>query len=360
MRCTHCGSIIPPGVQRCPICGASPDSLQAQEDFRLHKQYPKMNAPAQTGIDFTAMPDEAVNRPDPFAPDPYAQPGANMRPPADAANRYATPAFHTYRQQVFTGPPQTRQAVYDGQSRDSFNPGGAFSNTLSDLPQIARGAFTSPTATIQGMIRREDRFTGVLLLALSAIFAFLAGMILVKGALGAVFAVAGGVTGLQLADSAASLNQGVAYLAGKINVSIGGIAAVCQLIAASVPVAVTALYLCLVRKVRFSFPLLNGLTAVAVLPGLAALVLASVLSLISPYLSAFTLLCGQAAGYVMLCSVATQLIAVKPQRAVLTQTALVCVSELLKIVLIALIGGALLSGVLHTLSGLTNSMGGLL
>lgn len=355
MRCTHCGSIIPPGVQRCPICGASPDSLQAQEDFRLHRQYPKMNPPAQTGIDFTAMPEENAGM-----PDPYAQPGANARPASENANRYATPAFHTYRQQILTGPQQGRQAAYEGQSRDSYNPGGAFSNTLSDLPQIARGAFTNPTATLQGMIRREDRFTGMLLLMLSVIFAFLAGMILVKGALGSVFAVAGGVTGLQLADSAASLNQGVAYLAGKINVSVGGIAAVCQLIAAAVPVAVTALYLCLGRKVRFSFPLLNGLTAVAVLPNLAALVLASVLSLLTPYLSAFVLLCGQVTGYVMLCAVATQLIAVKPQRAVLTQTVLVCVSELLKILLIALIGGALLGGVLRTLSGLTNSMGGLL
>ena len=361
MRCTHCGIIVPPGVPRCPICGASLESAQAQEEYRLHQRYPKTNPEPPAAPDFGALPEDGVNRPNPYAqsapPDRYgnAADDAENRP-----NRYATPAFHTYRRQILTGFPQTQQAVYEGQSRDSFNPGSAFSKALSDLPQVVKGAFINPTGTLQGMIRREDRYTGVILLFLSLVFAFLAGMILAKGVLGTVFAATGGVAGLQLADSAASLSQGVSYLAGKIAVPIGGIAAVCQLIAAVIPAAVTLLYLRALKQIRFSFQLLLGLIAVSVLPNLAALVLASVCSLITPYISLFLLLFGQIVSYVLLCTMASQLGNLKPQRAALTQASLICLSELVKWVLIALAGGSLIGGVFRTLTDLTGSMTGLL
>ncbi len=341
MRCTHCGSIIPPGVQRCPICGALVDSAQAQEDFRSHRQYPKTDyrpAVPPVGRDYGYTADE----------------------PADKPRQYATPAFHTYRQQRFTGLSQNQPAAWQGKPRDSYNPGGAFSKALSDLPQVVRGVFSNPTGTLQGMIRREDRYTGVILLFLSLILAFLAGMVLVKGALGTLFSVMSGVTGLQLAGTAASLNQGIAYLAGKVAVPVGGIAVVCQLIAAVMPAAVTMTYLSVMRQVRFSFLLLSGFTAIITLPNLLALALASAFSLITPYLSLFVLLLGQVFSYVLLCTMAAQLANLRPERMVLAQASLVCLSELTKIALIAGIGGAMMGGVIRTLTSLTNSMGGLL
>lgn len=341
MRCTRCGSIIPPGVQRCPICGAYPDSMQAQEDFRSHQQYPKTNY--QQGV----PPDGRE----------YGYVAGN---PANQPRQYATPAFHTYRKQIFTGFPQSRQSAYRGQPRDGFNPGGGFAKALSDLPQVVKGAFTDPAGALQGMIRREDRYTGAIVVLLSLLFAFLAGMILVRGALGSLFTVASGMTGLQLADSAASLNQGVNYLAGKVAVPIGGIAAVCQLIAAVMPSAVTMVYLSVMRQVRFSFLLLSGFAAITILPNLAALVLASACSLITPYLSLLMLFFGQVVSYVLLCAMAVRLANLKPQRAVLVQSSLICLSVLTQIALIAAVGGTLMNGVVRTLTSLTNSMGGLL
>lgn len=341
MTCTHCGNMIPPGAAQCPICGAQPDSPQAQEDFRFHQQYPKSN-------DQQNMPPNG------------SEYGYSAEEPRDRQKQYATPAFHTYRKQMFTGFPQNQQTKYQGQTRDSFNPGGAFLRALSDLPQVVRSAFSNPTGALQGMIHRGDRYTGVMMVLLSLVFAFLAGMILAKGMLGSLFSVMSGLTGLQLADSAASLNQGVSYLAGKVAVPVGGIAAVCQLIAALIPAAVTMAYLSLLRQVRFSFLLLSGFTAVITLPNLLALVLAAVCSLISPYLSLLMLFFGQVVSYVLLCTMAVKIANPESSRTVPVQAALVCLSEFTKIILIAVIGGAMMNGVVRTLAGLTNSVSGLL
>jgi hypothetical protein len=338
MRCTQCGSILPPGVAQCPVCGARTDGAQAREG----------------------------NRPQYWTPgDPQGAPGGgeygfSANDSKNLQNRYATPAFHTYRKQMLTGFPENQQADYQGHSRDSFNPGGAFVRALSDLPQVFRSAFDNPTGALQGMMRRGDRFTGGILVLLSLVFAFLAGMILTKAALGTLFSVLSGLTSQQMADSAASLNQGVGYLAGKVAVSVGGIAALCQLIAALIPAAVTMAYLSLLRQVRFSFLLLSGFTAVITLPNLIALLLASVFSLITPYLSLIALFFGQVVSYVLLCTMAVQIAELDSTRAVPAQASLVCLSELTKIILIAVAGGALMGGVIRTLAGLTSSVGGLL
>jgi hypothetical protein len=341
MRCTHCGSIIPPGVPQCPICGAYPDGAQAQEDPRAYQPYPKTDY--QQGV-----------------PPSGRETGYGAADPANQPQQYATPAFHTYRKQVFTCFPQNRQSDYQGHTRDGYGPSGALARAISDLPQVVKGALTNPTGTLQGMVRREDRYTGGILLLLSLLFAFLAGMVLVKGILYSLFSMTSGITGLQFAESAASLNQGVGYLAGKVNVAVGGIATACQLIAAVMPVAVTTVYLCAMRKVRCSFLLLSGLSAITVLPNLAALALASVFSLITPILSLLALFFGQVVSYVLLCTMSSQIANLQPQRKVLTLSSLIGLSELTKIVLIAAVGGALMGGVIRTLTSLTNSMGSLL
>ena len=314
----------------------------------------------------------------PHNPRQQDQPNVQQYPPQaggygfsanDAGNsqkRYATPAFHTYRKQMLSNFPQNQQANYQAQSRDGA--GGALLRALLDLPQVIRGAFTNPASTLQGMIRREDKYTGGIVVLLSLIFAFLAGMILTKGALGMLLSTMSGLTGLQLADSAASLNQGggggggggVGYLAGKISVSVGGVAVICQLIAALVPVIISMAYLSLLRQVRFSFVLASGFAAIVTLPILLALLLAAVCSLITPYLSLLILFFGQIVSYVLLCNLAVQLTDSDISRTVPAQASLVCLSELVKILLIAVIGGAMLSGVFQTLSGLTNSVSGLL
>jgi hypothetical protein len=339
MKCIKCGIILPPDAAQCPICGEKVNGAHEDPRFRqpFHRTDEQQNTPPMdSGYGFSA--NDAQNR----------------------QNKYATPAFHTYRKQMFSNFPQNQQANYQGQPRDSYSPGSAFVRALSDLPQVVRSAFADPMGTLQGMIRRDDRFTGGLMVGLSLIFAFFAGMILTKGALGTLLTAMSGLTGLQLADSAASLNQGVSYLAGKVALPVGGIAAVCQLIAALVPVVVTMAYLSLLRQMRFSFLLASGFTAMIMLPNVLALLLASVFSLITPYLSLLSLFFGQVVSYVLLCTMAVQLANPEGTRTVPVQALLVCLSELMKIILIAVIGGAMMGGVIRTLAGLTSSVSGLL
>ena len=330
MRCMICGKILPPGVSQCPFCGGSADA--APSDPRYAQNPP----PAEGGYGFAS--DDARN----------------------TQNRYATPAFHTYRKQVFTGFPQNQEANYQGHTRDSFSAGSAMVRSLSDLPQVIRTAFVDPMGTMQGMMRRDDRLTGGMLGVLSLILAFLAGMILTKGILATLFSAMSGLTGLQLAESAASLNQGVNYIAGKVAVSVGGIAALCQLIVAFVPVAMTMVYLSVFKQIKFSFLMASNFAAIVFIPNVLALVLAAVFSLVTPYLALLVLFLGQVNSYVLLCNMTVQTACTEPDRVVPVQAALVCLSELVKLILIAVIGGMMMSGAMQTLSSLTNSVSGLL
>ena len=338
MKCKTCGYMLPLGTAQCPVCGERTDGIREPSPFQLPYGDPDGGQNNQSADGYGFAADDSQNQ----------------------QNRYATPAFHTYRKQMFANFPQDQQANNHTQPRDGFATDGGFARAMSDLPQVVRGAFVDPMGTLQGFIRRDDRYTGGIMVVLSLILAFLAGMILTKGALGGVFSAMSGLTGVQLADSAASLNQGVGYLAGKVALPIGGIAAACQLIAALVPVVVTMAYLSLLRQVKFSFLLASGLTAIITLPNVLGLLLAAVFSLITPYLSLLVLFFGQVVSYVLLCNLAVQIACPEPNRTVLVQATLVCLSELMKIILVAVVGAMMMGGVIQTLAGLTNSVSGLL
>lgn len=338
MRCKTCGFILPQGAAQCPVCGERADGAQQDPRFQLPFQ--------ETGGEQQSGPAESY--------------GFSAGDAQNRQNRYATPAFHTYRKQMLPNFPQNQQANYQGQPRGGYGPGSGFARALSDLPQVVRGAFADPLGTLQGMMRRDDRFTGVIMVAISLILAFLAGIILTNGILGMLFSAMSGLTGLQLAQSAASLNQGVGYLAGKVGVSVGAVAAACQLVAALVPVIVTMAYLSLLRQMKFSFLLASGFTAIVTLPNVLGLLLAAVFSLITPYLSLLILFFGQIVSYVLLCNMAVKLSDTGADRTVPLQAALVCLSELMKLILIAVVGGAMMGGVIRTLSSLTSSVSGLL
>ncbi len=330
MRCIVCGNMLPPDAKQCPFCGTHTEGAQEPPTF------PQGNPPADGGYGFAAS--DAQNK----------------------QNRYATPAFHTYRKQMFTGFPQSQQTNYQPQPRDGHSTGGAFMRALGDLPMVIRTAFTDPMGTLQGMVRRDDKFSGGIMVVLSLILAFLAGIILTNGLLGMLFSAMGGLTGLQLADSAASLNQGVTYMAGKVSISIGGVAAVCQLIAALIPVAITMAYLGVFRKLKLSFVLASGLTAIVMLPNVVALLLAAVLGLLTPYLAILVLLFGVICGYVLLSAMTLRLAEADPAASVPAQAGLICLSELVKLILIAVVGGVMMNSVIQTLAGLTSSVSGLL
>ena len=66
--------------------------------------------------------------------------------------------------------------------------------------------------------------------------------------------------------------------------------------------AVGLVYLCVIRRVRFSFLLTSNLVALTTLPTIAAALLCMVTSLISPYIGMVMILIGEVASYVILCT----------------------------------------------------------
>jgi len=209
-------------------------------------------------------------------------------------------------------------------------------------------------------MERNDVYSGGVIAGLSLLLTFLAAILVTRSAISAVFAGLSSFTGTALAGDAASMNQGINYIAGKMAASVGGIAAMCQLFALVFPAAVGLVYLCAIRKVRFSFLLTSNLVALTTLPTIAAALLCMVTSLISPYIGMVMILIGEVASYVILCTLIGRITGIPDQFAVPTKIGVICIAEVLKILFMTLIGGALMASALQTVSSLIGTMGSLL
>ncbi|MEA4929499.1 MAG: zinc ribbon domain-containing protein [Candidatus Limiplasma sp.] len=358
MNCPSCGAILPQGAQSCPACGAPLAAAQGYGGYA--PQYGGYNQ----GFDPTAY-NQA------FDPT-YGQGGYNTGgyPPVNGYPQtgyptgYDTGAYGgaNYGQgydPTAYGYPQGYQPVY-GNYRAPSGEHGALLNALAYLPRVITGMFRDPMETLQGMLERNDVYTGGVVAGLSLLLTFLCAMLMTRSVISLAFGGLSGMLSAPLAADAASMNQGVNYIAGKIAGSLGGIAALCQLFALGFPAAVSMVYLCVMRKVRFSFALLSNVVAIVTLPSLAASLLCMLGSLLSPFIGLAVLLAGLIASYVLLCTLIA-CIAGKPEaQGVPVKIAVVCTSELLKILFIQLIGGALMSAAINTVSGLIGTMGSLL
>jgi hypothetical protein len=142
--------------------------------------------------------------------------------------------------------------------------------------------------------------------------------------------------------------------------SVGGIAVVCQLFALVLPAAVALIYLCTLRRVRFSYQLASNLLAVTTLPSIAAALLCMVFSLLSPVLGILMITLGEAASYILVCLLIAHITGQPEQHSALVKLAVVCVSIVVKLLFIQLVGGSLTASMLRTFASLMSAMGSLL
>lgn len=360
MNCPNCGAVLPQGAQSCPSCGTF---VPGAQDYSRYNQ--AAGGYAQ-GFDPTAYPASG------YTQQGYGQQGypqQNGYPQGYNAAGYGQNGYpqgfdpsasYGYAQnQGYDGFPQGYQPVY-GRYNTAGGDKGAFLGALSNLPRVIAGAFRDPGETLQGMLERNDLYTGGVIAALSLLLTFLCAILMTRSMISTIFVGLGSFTGNAVAGDAASMNQGINYIAGKMGASIGGIATLCQLFALAFPSAVALVYLCVMRKVRFSFVLASNLMALTTLPTVAAALLCMVTSLISPYIGFVMVLMGQIASYVILCGLIGRITGLPEQYAVPTKIAVVCVSEVLKILFMMLIGGALMTSVLHSISNLIATMSSLL
>jgi len=344
MNCPKCGAILPQGANACPVCGTPVAGVQS------FSGYPPAQGRPQGDYRTGGYQQQGY-------PGGYQQGGWGYDPAAGGFDPAAN-GQNAYGR-GYDGYPQGYRQVY-GRYSNAGRGGGEFMGAVANLPRVARGIFTEPGETLRAMMEGNDRYTGGIVAGLSLLLTFLAAILVTRSAIAGVYAQWSALTGSSLAANAASMNQGVNYIAGKMAASVGGIAALCQLIALMFPAAVTLTYLCVIKKVRFSFLLASNLVAIVTLPTVGASLLCMVASLITPYLGAVMVLIGEVASYVLLCALIAWATGRTEQRLVVTKIAVVCASELLKILFLWLVGGALTAAALHTVSGLVNNLGSLM
>lgn len=368
MNCPNCGAVLPQGAQSCPVCGTPLTGAQEYPGYPSQGGYSLGFDPTAYGQGGYAQgyANGGYNQPNyeqGYDANAYGQPGYSQNGYGQggyAQGGYGQgfdPTAYGYGQ-GYNAPVQGYQQPY-GQ----YNPGGGsgeFLSTLSYLPRVLTGMFRSPSDTLQGMLERGDRYTGAAVAGLSLLFTFLATLIFTRGAVNTALGGLSQLMGTSLAGSAASMNQGVNYIAGKIAPSVGGIAALCQLFSLALPLTVMLVYLCVIRKVRFSFLLASNLLALTTLPSLAVALASMVVSLLSPYLAALAVMAGVVVSNVLMVTLVSGIVGLPEQQSAPVKIALICASELLKILFIQLIGGSLLSLTMGAASNLVSTMGSLL
>ena len=357
MNCPNCGTVLPQGMQNCPACGTF---LPGAQEYAGYSQ--PTGGYAQ-GFDPGAYGQSGY-------PQGYSQPGYSQNgfsqgydPAAYTQQGGYAPGFDPSAygyQQGYGGYPQGYQPVYGRYNTSALGDGSPLLSAVAMLPRVAVGVLQDPGETLQGMLERNDRFSGAIVAALSLLLTFLTAMVVTHGGVSALLSGLSSLFGLSLAGDAASMNQGVSYIAGKIAVPVGGIAVLCQVFSMVFPAAVALVYLCAMRKVRFSFLLASNVVALATLPTVVASLLCMLGSLLSPFVGLALVFLGEVASYVILCTLIARITCVPEQRSALTKIAVICIAEILKLGFMQLIGGALLSGTLRTMSTLMGTMSSLL
>lgn len=279
MNCPRCGQPLAPNSAYCAYCH---EPVAQADDYSAQYGYPAQQQPGYNQPGYGGYPQQNEYPQAGYGQPPYAQ---NQYP---QVREYSPQQYGAGQQQANYGPnygqtygtPTGFQPAY-GQARRPENYGpNPFIAALAALPGTVRGVFTKPGETLQGLVQQGDRFTGVIVLGVSLLFAFFSTMV--------------GVGRLIPAEVLSSL---LGISSGQVAPSVGGIAVVLRLLSTLLVSGVLLVYLCGFVKLRFSLELLTNLVAVTGLPLCLASILNLLLSLLSPYAGLMFTLCGLAVSF---------------------------------------------------------------
>ncbi|MBR5545519.1 MAG: zinc ribbon domain-containing protein [Clostridia bacterium] len=296
MNCSACGQPIPQGAAVCPVCQTPVNQPVYQQSYARYQQ-----GSYPTG---------------------YQQPYAYGQQPAPAEN--------------------------------------SFLSILAELPRAFVNCFTRPGDVLRQMVERRDLYSCPVVAAVVLILTFLCGIVVMRGFVGVLFGMISAFSGVPLAGSEASMNQGISYIAGRVAPSVGGIAVVCQLISMAVPTIVFLVYICVICKVMFSWELALGFVAVTSLPTVAVALLAMAAALISPWISLILMMCGMAVSYTQACGMLALITGRNDQ--ILMRGKLICValSVAVTLALCGVAGGLMMGGVVQRIIVLFANVGSLI
>ena len=236
----------------------------------------------------------------------------------------------------------------------------SFLTVLADLPRAFLNVFTRPGEVLKTMVERRDLYTCPVVAAVVLVLAFLGGMMMMRSFVGVLFDWIAALSGITLAGSSASMNQGISYIAGRVAPSVGGIAVVCQLICMLTTTIVFMLYICVVCKVMFSWELALGFLTVTAMPTAAFALLAMALSLLSPWDAVLMILLNCAVSFTLACAMLAPVTGRSDQQLLGGKLACLGLTLVLAFVLCGVAGGFMMGGVVQRMVVLFANVGSLI
>lgn len=264
----------------------------------------------------------------------------------------------SYAQYQTGGYPQSYQTPYLDSQKPQREAQGLL-HTLSLLPRAFLDSFIHPAEVLRAMVERGDLLTAPIVTVLVLVMSFLAGVVITRGFIGELYGFLASLAG-NAGGSAAAVNQGVTYIIGRVAPSVGGIAALGQLICMLIPTAVFMIYICFICRVAFSWELALGFMAVTSMNTVVVSLLAMAVSLLSPWLALVLMAASAAISYTKACAMLGLITARPDEQLVGAKLALTAVSLAVTLLTAGGVCGLLMSGVVRHIFSLFSSVGSLI
>ena len=313
MNCPKCGGFLPQGAQFCSVCNepANPNFFVSygqpgQSYPQVSPEYPQGYPPPQQPQGYS-----------PAGGGPQGYPGQMGYPPypPQTAQRYEQPQMGYYS--GFSQAPKTSEVILAA---------------MLKIPRMFKAVFRNPDEVLKEMVESQDVYSAPIVVTLALVLAFLSGVVISTGAVSVFLSVLSGLYGQTLAN-----RDGISNIAGSISNMVGGISLLYQFFAMAVPLTVMLVYICVVRKMRFSLALSCGLITVMTLPTLATAPLAMVGSLLSPVLPILFITMGTVVSYVFMGNLVARVLGVAEADMVKEKIFLILVSMVLNAAAFALV-----------------------
>ena len=323
MNCTKCGSLLTPGAPFCNICnepapqgnyvpyGQPPPTMaqppysyadyqQPAQGYSAYPEYPQSSPTFAQQQPMQAQPMQAPGQQPITGNVPVQQPmTGNMpvQPPVQPAAGASFQQAYPYKQpqSYAAGMPSPLFGGYVAQPPVQ----NALLGAIVKLPEAFVKSLQDPGAVLQGMMERRDLYSAPVVAFLSLLITFLCGMFSAKN----LVKVVSDLISFVLRENFASVD-GVNSIARSTGAMIGGIAALCHLLAIVIPLIVLMVYLCAVCKVRFSMELLSGSAAILTMPAIPFAILSILGNLLTPFLPLMFIVCASLASYILMGSIA--------------------------------------------------------
>jgi hypothetical protein len=290
----------------------------------------------------------------------YAQQGYSQQGYAQQVQQgyqgYAQQAQNGYAQQGWAQGNAAQQPAQQNQRRPSPQL-EALTGMLSELPRMFAGCFTQPGEVLRNLINRGDIVYAPVVAGVMLVVVFLGGMAAMRGVVGLLFGLIGALTGLNIAGSGASAQQGINYIAGRVAPAVGGIAVLCQVLAMLVPVLVTIFYLCVIQRKPFSWYMVMGMITVTTMPTIVVALLSILASFLSPVLSLLLMIIGMVIAYLQLGHIISTVMGMDEARLLTVKMVVIPVSLVLTLALLWFVGGTLMGGVFQYMLSLLGNSG---